>query len=342
MYRYFIRPLVFCIDPEKVHRLTLWLMKRVYCIPPFRYFFFSFRTRQTESLSREYFGVHFPGPVGLAAGMDKNASHFKEFSRLGFGFIEVGTITPLPQEGNPKKRLFRLAEDRALINRMGFNNDGLKIISNRLRGKDNVIVGANIGKNKNTSLNNAFDDYKKCFLELCDKVDYLTINVSSPNTPNIRNLQNKVPLDKLLRQVNSLNANLKNPIPILIKIAPDLSESQLDDVIEVVEKYNLAGIIAVNTTLARSVLSSKHRNEPGGLSGKPLFKRSVEVVRHIKQKRNKDFCIIGVGGIQSVQDALQMFESGADLIQIYTGLVYHGPALVRQINNKLISMARSN
>lgn len=339
MYRFFLRPLVFCIDPEKVHLLTLWLIKKIYSIPPFRWFFFGHRINQSKYLERECFGVRFPSPVGLAAGMDKNASYFKEFSQFGFGFIEVGTITPLPQKGNPKKRLFRLHKDKALINRMGFNNDGLKIIANRLKRKDNVVVGANIGKNKDTPLKNAFEDYKKCFAELYDKVDYLTINISSPNTPNLRNLQNKEPLNELIGQLNTLNSELHNTTPLLLKIAPDLSENQLDSVIEVVEKYNLAGIIAVNTTIIRNGLSSKHRNESGGLSGKPLFDRSIEVVRYIKQKRNKNFCIIGVGGIHSVNDALLMFESGADLIQIYTGLVYQGPALIRQINNKLVSMA---
>ncbi|WP_340199222.1 quinone-dependent dihydroorotate dehydrogenase [Ascidiimonas sp. W6] len=339
MYKYLIRPFLFLFDPESVHHFTFKLIRFVFRIPGV-----SLVCRQTyqitdKKLERNVFGLHFKNPVGLAAGFDKDAKLFNELSDFGFGFIEIGTLTPLPQQGNPKKRLFRLKEDKAIINRMGFNNGGVKDAVNRLKKNKNVLIGGNIGKNKATPNKNAVDDYTFCFDALFDYVDYFVVNVSSPNTPNLRDLQDKEPLTKLLNTLQHKN-NLKPKVkPILLKIAPDLSDEQLLDIIEIVKITGIAGVIATNTTISRDGLKSplEITEEAGGLSGKPLGKRSTEVIRFLAEKSKHSFPIIGVGGIDNAEDALEKLEAGASLIQLYTGFIYEGPALIKEINKRLLT-----
>lgn len=295
-----------------------------------------FKVEKPE-LEKELFGIRFKNPVGLAAGFDKNALLFDEFANYGFGFVEVGTVTPKPQPGNPKKRIFRLREDEALINRMGFNNDGADAIAERLRKrKSDIIIGGNIGKNKVTPNEKAIDDYLICFNKLFEVVDYFVVNVSSPNTPNLRALQDKEPLTKLLKTLQTENLKKERPKPILLKIAPDLTNSQLLDIIAIVDATKIAGVIATNTTLSREGLRSEHRNETGGLSGKPVKERSTEVIRFLAEKSGKSFPIIGVGGIHSPEDAREKLDAGADLVQLYTGFIYEGPGLVKRINKGLL------
>ena len=292
-------------------------------------------------LEREVFGIHFENPVGLAAGFDKDAKLFDELANFGFGFIEIGTVTPLPQEGNEKPRLFRLIEDTALINRMGFNNTGIESVIARLRRKKSkIIIGGNIGKNKNTPNSKAIDDYSICFQKLYPFVDYFVVNVSSPNTPGLRDLQDKEPLTKLLVSLQDLNSQKEVKKPILLKIAPDLNNNQLDDIIDIVSDTNIAGVVATNTTINRSGLKTNKEKlniiGDGGLSGKPIKHRSTEIIRYLSEKSNHAFPIIGVGGIHSAKDALEKIEAGAALVQIYTGFVYEGPDLVRKINKALL------
>jgi dihydroorotate dehydrogenase len=284
------------------------------------------------------FGIDFPNPVGLAAGLDKNARLVKEFSSLGFGFVEIGTVTALPQKGNPKKRLFRIVDQEAIINRMGFNNDGVKKIAKRLRKKGKIIVGGNIGKNKNTTFENTVSDYLISFENLFDYVDYFAVNVSSPNTENLRDLQHQENLRHLLNKLQQNNKSKKYPKPILLKIAPDLSENQLLDIIEVVKETKIDGIIATNTTVDRSQLknTSKIINEKGGLSGAPLKDKSTEIIRFLHKNSNGSIPIVGVGGIMSSEDAIEKIKAGASLIQLYSGLIYSGPTLVKQINNAIL------
>ena len=297
-------------------------------------FFFQIKHPKLE---REVFGLKFPNPVGLAAGFDKNAVLYKQLSNFGFGFIEIGTLTPKAQDGNPKKRLFRLKDDEAIINRMGFNNDGVDKVLNRLKKNTDILIGGNIGKNKNTPNEKAVDDYVKCFNSLFNYVNYFVVNVSSPNTPNLRALQDKEPLSHLLTTLKSLNTKKSNPKPILLKIAPDLIDTQLDDIIDIVISTKIDGVIATNTTLSREGLKSKNKLQIGGLSGKPLNRRSTEVIRYLRSKSNNAFPIIGVGGIHSAEDALEKIEAGASLVQLYTGFVYEGPAVIKRINKLLLS-----
>lgn len=290
-------------------------------------------------LTRELFGLTFPNPVGLAAGFDKQASFYKEFSSLGFGFIEIGTITPKPQDGNPQPRMFRLPKDQGLINRMGFNNGGLEMARKNLQNRDrNLIIGGNIGKNKVTPNEHAINDYMECFRGLHDLVDYFVVNVSSPNTPGLRELQDKEPLLRILNALKAENVKLATPRPILLKIAPDLTNSQLDDIVEIVAESKIDGIIATNTTISREGLNSRKEllAEAGGLSGVPVRERSTEVIRYLHQKSNGSFPIIGVGGIHSAEDAIEKLNAGASLIQLYTGLIYEGPGLIRSINKALL------
>ena len=294
-----------------------------------------------KNLQRELFGLTFPNPIGLAAGFDKNAEIFHQLSAMGFGFIEIGTVTPLPQPGNPRPRLFRLKADQAIINRMGFNNEGVEEVVRRLRKRDkSIIIGGNIGKNKTTPNELAVRDYLQCFEKLFDYVDYFVINVSSPNTPNLRELQEKEPLLKLLNKLKAANAAKANPKPILLKIAPDLSDAQLDDIIDIVQQTEIAGIIATNTTISRENLKTSpeaiEKIGAGGLSGKPLKNRSTKVIRYLHQKSAGEIPIIGVGGIHSAADALEKLDAGASLIQLYTGFVFEGPALIRQIKKVLL------
>lgn len=336
MYKTLLRPLLFSFDPEKVHYFTFSLIKLAHLIGLGGLFRTLYQIKH-PALERELFGLKFSNPVGLAAGFDKNAVLYKELSNFGFGFIEIGTLTPRGQTGNPKKRLFRLKDDQAIINRMGFNNDGVDHVVRRLKKNTNVVIGGNIGKNKDTPNEKAVDDYIYCFNALFDYVDYFVVNVSSPNTPNLRALQNKEPLTNLLSTLNVLNNKKRKSKPILLKIAPDLTDIQLDDIIDIVISTKIDGVIATNTTLIREGLNSKNRSEMGGLSGKPLSSRSTKVIRYLATKSNNAFPIIGVGGIHSPEDALEKIQAGASLVQLYTGFVYEGPAVVKSINKLLIS-----
>jgi len=336
MYKALIRPLLFCFDPEKVHHFTFTLIRLVCKIPGIPGLLRSLYAVKDERLERKLFGLTFKNPVGLAAGFDKDAKLFNELSNFGFGFIEIGTLTPKAQEGNLKKRLFRLKEDGAIINRMGFNNGGVEEAVRRLKRNKGVLIGGNIGKNKITPNAIAVNDYLICFEALFEHVDYFVVNVSSPNTPNLRTLQDKEPLTGLLQELKAQNAKREKPKPILLKIAPDLTNAQLLDIIDIVAETKIEGVIATNTTIAREDLRSNNKTESGGLSGKPLSKRSTEVIRFLAEKSNKAFPIIGVGGIHSVKDALEKLEAGADLVQLYTGFIYEGPKLIKSINKEIL------
>ena len=326
---------------EPAHKFTFNFLKVVFQLPFTKSFVYGLYNLNSKKLEREVFGLKFKNPVGLAAGFDKNAKLVNELAFMGFGFIEVGTVTPNPQTGNPEPRLFRLPEDSGLINRMGFNNSGIDKVRKRLsRRYASIIVGGNIGKNKDTPNENATDDYIACFESLFDVVDYFAVNVSSPNTPNLRDLQEKDPLRKLLKTLMDLNNAKLKPKPILLKIAPDLSDTQLDDIIDIVNETRISGIIATNTTISRENLKTG-KDEideigSGGLSGMPLRDRSTEVIRYLYTKSNGAFPIIGVGGIHSADDAMEKLEAGASLIQLYTGFIYEGPDLVRKINNRIL------
>lgn len=336
MYKLIIRPILFWFDPEEVHYFTFSLIRFLSKIPGFSWLFKSLYLVNDKRLEREVFGLKFKNPVGLAAGFDKDAKLYQELSNFGFGFIEIGTLTPIGQEGNPKKRLFRLKEDSAIINRMGFNNGGVQEAVERLKKNNNVLIGGNIGKNKLTPNESATQDYEICFEALFDYVDYFVVNVSSPNTPNLRELQDKKPLTELLQTLQNKNSAKSKPKPILLKIAPDLTDEQLLDIIDIVNETKIAGVIATNTTISREGLQSENKTEMGGLSGKPLTKRATEVIRFLSEKSNKAFPIIGVGGIHSAKDALEKLEAGASLIQLYTGFIYEGPQLVKDINAAIL------
>lgn len=338
MYKLFIRPFLFWFDPEKVHNATFSLIRFISKIPFVTSIIRRLYFVEDKRLEKKVFGVKFKNPVGLAAGFDKDAKLFKELSNFGFGFIEIGTLTPKPQKGNPKKRLFRLKDDQALINRMGFNNEGVERAVLRLKKNSGVLIGGNIGKNKLTPNENAVNDYVECFKMLFDHVDYFVVNVSSPNTPNLRELQDKEPLLKLLVALKNENSKVQNPKPILLKIAPDLTDEQLLDIIRIVKESKIDGVIATNTTISRENLQSKNKAESGGLSGKPLKNRSTEVIRFLVEKSDKAFPIIGVGGIHSASDAIEKLEAGADLVQLYTGFIYEGPALIKRINEALLKI----
>ncbi|SIT97779.1 dihydroorotate oxidase A [Epilithonimonas bovis DSM 19482] len=332
MYKSLIRPFLFKFDPEEVHHFTFSFLKNFGFLAKL----FLPKPIEDKRLEREVFGLKFKNPVGLAAGFDKDAKLFSELSDLGFGFIEIGTLTPRPQPGNDKKRLFRLKEDSAIINRMGFNNGGVDEAVERLKKNKNVLIGGNIGKNKVTPNEEAVNDYKICFEKLFPYVDYFVVNVSSPNTPNLRELQEKEPLTKLLGELQKLNFEKPKPKPILLKIAPDLTDEQLLDIIDIVKETQIAGVIATNTTLSRENLISENKSETGGLSGKPLTKRSTEVIRFLSDKSGKAFPIIGVGGIHTAQDAIEKLEAGASLVQLYTGFIYEGPELINEINQAIL------
>lgn len=341
MYK-ILKPILFLFAPEKAHHLTVFLLKIVLSIPIVNWLFKKTFEVKDKKLERTVFGLTFPNPVGLAAGFDKDGKYYKAMSALGFGFIEIGTVTPVPQIGNPQPRLFRLPKDGGLINRMGFNNEGVEAMVARLKnGKPkNLIVGGNIGKNKVTPNEDATRDYSICFESLFPYVDYFVVNVSSPNTPGLRELQEKKPLTALLSHLQNLNNQKSSPKPILLKIAPDLTNEQLDDILDIVQDTKLDGIIATNTTIDRSGLTTNkleiEKIGNGGLSGAPLNKRATEVIRYLHQKSNGTTIIIGVGGISSAADALEKLEAGATLVQVYSGLVYTGPSLVKEINKALI------
>ncbi len=347
-YRGIIRKFLFFIDPERVHHFTFSFIKTVFKIPFIKALTRNNYSIKQTSLKRNILGINFPNPIGLAAGFDKNGVLLNELAAFGFGFIEIGTVTPKPQAGNEKPRLFRLPVDESIINRMGFNNDGVDAMVEILKyKKQDIIIGGNIGKNKETPNEKANTDYLLCFESLFLYVNYFAINVSSPNTPGLRELQEKTPLLALLNQLQNLNTLLAekhstNRKPILLKIAPDLSDEQLLEIIEVVIESKLDGVIATNTTTSRIGLKTRHEKiqsiGTGGLSGKALTKRSTEVIKFIAKHSNKKFAIIGVGGIHSVDDALEKLNAGADLIQLYTGFIYEGPQLIKDINKKLLKL----
>ncbi len=339
MYKSILRPILFKSDPEEIHHFTFSSVRRLFKVPGSKNIIKKLYQVNDTRLEREVFGLKFKNPVGLAAGFDKDAKLYKELSHFGFGFIEIGTVTPKPQPGNPKKRLFRLKEDQAIINRMGFNNGGVAEAVVRLQKNKNVLIGGNIGKNKVTPNDEAVNDYILCFNALFNVVDYFVVNVSSPNTPGLRELQDKEPLTKLLATLQDLNAQKEKRKPILLKIAPDLTEDQLLDIIDIVATTKIDGVIATNTTISRDGLTSVNKEETGGLSGKPLTKRSTEVIRFLSERSNKAFPIIGVGGIHSAQDALEKIEAGASLVQLYTGFIYEGPQLIKDINTELLLQA---
>ena len=340
MYK-IVRFFLFLFNPELIHHISFKLIKFGAIIPGKMWAWrLLFKVRDTR-LEREVFGLKFENPVGLAAGFDKDAKLFDELAAFGFGFVEIGTVTPLPQVGNLKPRLFRLKEDNALINRMGFNNQGLEAVVARLRRKKStIIIGGNIGKNKLTPNDQAINDYEICFEKLFPHVDYFAVNVSSPNTPGLRDLQEKEPLTALLNRLQVLNNQKESRKPILLKIAPDLTNEQLDDIIDIVADTTIDGVIATNTTISRSGLKTdKNKVESignGGLSGKPVKARSTEVIKYLSDKSNKAFPIIGVGGIHSKEDALEKIDAGATLVQIYTGFIYEGPELVKRINKAIL------
>jgi dihydroorotate dehydrogenase len=345
---FLIKPILFQFDPENVHHFVTAALKRFNRFPGGAALIRGMWDFEDKKLEKEVFGLKFRNPVGLAAGFDKNAEFIGEMADLGFGFIEVGTVTPLPQPGNPKPRMFRLPDDGGLINRMGFNNAGVDMVADRIaafrrnvkKHQKKVIIGGNIGKNKVTPNEDAVSDYIKCFDRLFDVVDYFVVNVSSPNTPGLRALQEKEPLMQLLNTLQQ--RNLKNGIsrPILLKIAPDLTDEQLDDIVEIVQQTGIAGIIATNTTISRDELISKDnlKNETGGLSGKPLTVRSTEVISYLNKKSKGAFPIIGVGGIHSPEDAMDKINAGAALVQLYTGFIYEGPGLIKRINKKILAL----
>lgn len=335
-----LKPFLFLFNPEKAHKITTGLLHFVLKIPLGKSLIRGMFNFQDQRLKREVFGLKFKNPVGLAAGFDKNAELIDDFSNLGFGFIEIGTLTPKEQPGNPQPRLFRLPQDEALINRMGFNNEGVEAAVERLKKrKSDILVGGNIGKNKITPNENALDDYLICFEKLYAYVDYFVVNVSSPNTPGLRDLQEKEPLMKLLKALQDENRTKEVQKPILLKIAPDLTDPQLDDIIEITKTLNLDGLIVSNTTIDRYGLNTDEKKVAsigaGGLSGKPVFNKSNDVLKYIRRHLPLVH-IIAVGGIHSPKDAVEKIQAGANLVQIYTGLVYEGPGLIKRINKELL------
>jgi dihydroorotate dehydrogenase len=335
-----IRKILFRVDAEKVH---YWVMKKLsfaYSVGFLRSLLKSMFVLKDKRLERTLWGITFPNPVGLAAGFDKDAKFTDELACLGFGFVEIGTVTPRAQPGNPKPRLFRLPSDKALINRMGFNNDGAEEAAKRLKNKkERLIIGGNIGKNKDTANELAADDYEKGFNELYDVVDYFVVNVSSPNTPGLRALQDKEPLTLLLNRLQAIN-NKKSKKPILLKIAPDLTNDQLDDIIALVTDTKIAGIVATNTTISREGLQTSAVDVgnigAGGLSGAPLRKRATEVISYIHKNSQGRIPVIASGGIFTAQDAQEKLDAGASLIQVYTGFIYEGPGIAKNICKGLI------
>ncbi|HET9053554.1 MAG TPA: quinone-dependent dihydroorotate dehydrogenase [Cyclobacteriaceae bacterium] len=341
MYKRLIRPLLFLLDAEKVHHLAFKLLTISGKLPGMKSLLKSIFQYKHTNLRRNLLGLHFENPVGLAAGFDKDAKLVDELNCFGFGFIEIGTLTPIPQPGNDKPRLFRLKADQALINRMGFNNGGVEAAAKRLKKRNSkIIVGGNIGKNKLTPNDQAFEDYRLCIDALHQQVDYFVVNVSSPNTPGLRELQEKEPLRKLLADVKSLALSKPDPKPVLLKIAPDLTPMQLDDIVEILKETKTDGVIATNTTISReNLVTPKEQLEkigPGGLSGKPVTDRSNEVIRYLRVKLGPQYPIIGVGGIMTPHDAVEKIKAGADLVQIYTGFIYEGPGFVKEINRAFV------
>ncbi len=339
-----LKPLIFLFSPEVAHEWTMRLLTLACAIPGVAWILRRHYTVTDKRLEVSIAGLTFPNPVGLAAGFDKDARWLKEMRTLGFGFVEIGTVTPIPQKGNPRPRLFRLPADRGVINRMGFNNGGMVQAAAKLRRRpEGLLVGGNIGKNKTTPNASADLDYLKSFQSLHAHVDYFVVNVSSPNTPGLRELQSKEPLTQLLQLLMNENATMPTSRPIFLKIAPDLSDSELDDIIDLVQETGIAGVIATNTTISREGLQMDEARVqemgPGGLSGAPVRERSTEVIRYLHTKSGGSFPIIGVGGICSGVDAQEKLDAGASLVQVYSGLIFEGPGLIRRINRHLLQHA---
>ena len=344
MYKLLFKPIFFLFSPETIHNIVFAMIKIASRIPLTMWIWKKIFVIKDASLKRNVFGLTFDNPVGLAAGFDKDAKLYNELAAFGFGFIEIGTLTPKRQPGNPKPRLFRLHQDEALINRMGFNNGGVEKAVERLKKRNTqIMIGGNIGKNKVTPNEEATRDYEISFESLFPYVDYFVVNVSSPNTPGLRELQDKEPLTKLLMRLQELNAVKEIRKPILLKIAPDLTDVQLDDIIAIVQDSKIDGVIATNTTIDRSMLTTAQKKVDaigdGGLSGKPVKARSTQVIRYLSEKSNQAFPIIGVGGIHSAKDAIEKLEAGASLVQVYTGFIYEGPTLIKRINKAILKQA---
>ena len=342
MYKLFIRPIFFLFDPEKIHYFTFSLVKFLSKIPLMSSVFRGMYQVNDKRLERTLFGLTFKNPVGLAAGFDKNAVLYNELADFGFGFIEIGTVTPKGQVGNPKKRLFRLKDDKGIINRMGFNNEGLEAAIEQLKkNKGKLIIGGNIGKNTHTAPENYTEDYVTCFKGLHPYVDYFVLNVSCPNVSSHAKLEDADYLKELITEVQKLNNQEATQKPILLKIAPDLNNQQLDEIIELVAETKIDGVIASNTSVNREGLKAKEERLQeignGGLSGQPVKERSTRVIKYLADNSNKAFPIIGVGGIHSEKDALEKLNAGADLVQIYTGFIYEGPSLVKRINKAILA-----
>ncbi len=344
MYKLLIRPVLFLFDPEVVHHITFSAIRLCFKIPRISSLVKGYFQINDKRLEREFFGLKFKNPVGLAAGFDKNAVLYNELASFGFGFIEIGTVTPKGQAGNPKKRLFRLKSDKGIINRMGFNNEGLQAVIEQLKkNKGKLIIGGNIGKNTNTAPENYTKDYLECFKALHSYVDYFVLNVSCPNVGSHAKLNDKDYLEELISEVQKANRSFEKQKPILLKIAPDLNKNQLDEIIELVATTKIEGVIASNTSISRSGLKATKEVLDeignGGLSGQPIKDKSTEVIKYLANKSNKSFPIIGVGGIHSAKDAIEKIEAGADMVQLYTGFIYEGPKLVKDINKAILKKA---
>ena len=340
MYKFLVRPLLFLFAPETIHFIVSCILKVTFIIPGLSYIISRLFTLENKRLVRDVAGLKFKNPVGLAAGFDKNASLFNELSNLGFSFVEIGTITPEPQTGNKKPRSFRLAKDSALINRMGFNNYGIEEIVKRLKGKRfDIIIGGNIGKNTKTTNKDAYNDYEICLRKIYDHVDYIAVNVSCPNIDNLTELQDAKALENILHRLMEIRKKQTKHKPVFLKISPDLSNRQLDEIIDISVNTGINGIIATNTTIERKELRTSQdkidKIGSGGLSGKPLTNRSTATIKYINKKLDGKLPIIGVGGIMSPEDAIEKIEAGATLVQVYTGFIYEGPYLVKRINKAI-------
>jgi dihydroorotate dehydrogenase len=340
MYKTVVRPILFLFSPETIHHWVVNGLKFIFKIPGKAWAIRKITTVNDSRLEREVFGLKFKNPLGIAAGLDKQAEMYNELANLGFGFVEVGTITPKGQPGNPQPRLFRLPDDKALINRMGFNNSGVDAaIKNLKNRKTNIIVGGNIGKNTATPNDKAIDDYVYLFEKLFDYVDYFVVNVSCPNITDLHELQDQDSLTSILNEIQKINFQKPKPKPVLLKVSPDLNQKQLDEVIEIVAATKIDGVVATNTTITRDGLATDEQKVKeianGGLSGRPIKNRSTEVIRYLAEKSGKAFPIIGVGGIFTPEDAIEKLEAGADLVQVYTGFIYEGPMIAKRINKAL-------
>jgi dihydroorotate dehydrogenase len=339
MYKLLVRPLLFQFDPEKVHYFTFAWIRRLFRMG-LGGLIKSWGTIEDSRLEREVFGLTFKNPVGLAAGFDKDAMLFNELGAICFGFIEIGTLTPRGPVGNPKKRLFRLTEDSGLINRMGFNNGGVAEAIPRLKKNKGILIGGNIGKNTDTKPEDYTADYLECFHALHAYVDYFVLNVSCPNVSSHAKLNDKEYLESLIKAVQKANASYEIQRPIVLKIAPDLNNQQLDEIIDLVEGTHLDGVIASNTSVSREGLKTSDSRLSeignGGLSGKPITDKSTRVIKYLADTSNRSFPIIGVGGIHSAQDALDKLDAGASLVQLYTGFIYEGPGLIKDINKAIL------